>query len=174
MKYTSQRSKNQTLEVWSQAKWAQVEEETRTRALAAHTEEEAWEILVKQARSVLKHYSTSFFLVTRFLPPSTRAKVEVIYAAVRYPDEIVDSLSVSQVQRTLLLHQWEEQYDAALGAKTVRESLEYGAPGFIAGFAEVVRSKEIPIEHYRAFLDAMRMDVWPRKFETLDDLIENY
>ena len=33
---------------------------------------------------VLRAYSTSFFMVTRFLPSHKRAKVEAIYAAVRY------------------------------------------------------------------------------------------
>lgn len=180
MKYASKQMSirtgqtGQTGEVWSQAKWARIETETRDRALAAHTNEEAWEILVRPARSVLRNYSTSFFIVTRFLPPAKRAKVEAIYAAVRYPDEVVDTFPLSQVRRTVLLNEWEEHYDAALRAKTIRESLEYGAPVFVAAFADVVREAGIPPGHYHAFLDAMRLDVWPRRFETLDDLIENY
>src|SRR5262249_14019963 len=57
---------------------------------------------------------------------------------------------------------------------SIRESLESGAPCFVAAFAQVVRECGIPPEHYHAFLDAMRLDVWPRRFETLDDLIESY
>lgn len=167
-------SSAQPEEVWSQQRWQMLEQETRQRALAAHSDAETWEVLVKQARLVLKTYSTSFFIVTRFLPPAKRAKVEAIYAAVRYPDEVVDTFPLTQIQRTKLLDDWSEHYDAALRCRSLRQSLEQGAPCFVAAFAKVVRECGIPPEHYRAFLDAMRLDVWPRKFATLDDLIESY
>jgi phytoene synthase len=161
-------------EVWSQEEWERIERETRGRTLAAASEDERWEVLTRRARAVMRTYSTSFFIVTRFLPPAKRAQVEAIYAAVRYPDEIVDTFPLTQTQREKLLAEWEESYVAALRAKTIRESLEAGAPCFIAGFANVVRRTGIPREHYHAFLEAMRLDVWPRRFETLDDLIESY
>jgi 15-cis-phytoene synthase len=161
-------------EIWSREKWERVERETRERALAATTDEKAWEVLVKQSRAVLRTYSDSFYIVTRFLPAAKRARVEAIYAAVRYPDEIVDTFPLSQKRRAELLDDWEASYNSALLAKTIRGSLESGAPCFVAGFADVVRKTGIPAEHYRAFLDAMRLDVWPRRFETLEDLIESY
>jgi phytoene synthase len=161
-------------EVWSQDQWWQIELDTHRRALAANSDAEIWEILVRQSRAVLKKYSTSFFIVTRFLPPAKRAQVEAIYAAVRYPDEVVDSFPLTQMRQTRLLNEWAEYYDTALCCNSIRESLEYGVPCFVAGFAEVVRECRIPPEHYHAFLDAMRLDVWPRKFATLDDLIDSY
>ncbi len=174
-KWTTQNSSfTSTGEIWSREEWERIEQETSRRALAAASEDECWEVLTRQARAVMRTYSTSFFIVTRFLPPAKRAQVEAIYAAVRYPDEIVDTFPLTQTQRETLLAEWEERYVAALRAETIRESLEAGAPCFIAGFAEVVRRTDIPREHYRAFLDAMRLDVWPRWFETLDDLIESY
>jgi 15-cis-phytoene synthase len=160
--------------VWSQAEWWRIEEQTRARALAAHSEAEAWEIIVKQARAVLRTYSTSFFIVTRFLPPAKRAQVEAIYAAVRYPDELVDTFPLTQVQRSLSLQRWAEAYDTALGMDSLREMLEGQIPIFIASLAQVVRGAGIPPEHYHAFLEAMRLDVWPRRFATLDDLIDSY
>src|SRR5262245_10145921 len=161
-------------EVWVRSKWEQVERETRERALAAPSDEKAWDVLVKQARLVLRTYSDSFYIVTRFLPSGKRAQVEAIYAVVRYPDEIVDTFPIAQTDRAEMLDDWETRYDAALRERSIRESLRSGAPCFIAGFASVVRKTGIPHEHYRAFLDAMRLDVWPRRFETLDDLIESY
>jgi phytoene synthase len=171
---TDKPAQPKTEQVWTQARWRQLESETQQRALAANSDAEAWDVLVKQARAVLKTYSTSFFIVTRFLPPAKRAKVEAIYAAVRYPDEIVDSFPLTQVRRTELLDDWAEHYDAALRCNSIRQSLELGAPCFVASFAEVVRECGIPAEHYHAFLDAMRLDVRPRKFATLDDLIDSY
>jgi 15-cis-phytoene synthase len=161
-------------EIWSRAKWERVERETRVRALAAPSDEKAWQVLVKQSRVVLRTYSDSFFIVTRFLPADKRAQVEAIYAVVRYPDEIVDTFPIAQTHRAELLDDWETRYNSALRERSIRESLKSGAPCFVAGFADVVRNTGIPHEHYRAFLDAMRLDVWPRRFETLDDLIESY
>lgn len=169
-----QAGKSATSEVWSLAKWSEIDQETRRRAMSVGNDEESWEILARQARSVLRNYSTSFFIVTRFLPPQKRARVESIYAAVRYPDEIVDTFPLTQVEQAELLDRWALDYDAALRSSSVRESLQSGLPSFVAGFAQVIREAAIPPEHYHAFLDAMRLDIWPRRFETLDDLIESY
>jgi 15-cis-phytoene synthase len=160
--------------VWSEEQWQQLEAQMRRRVLAASTGDEAWEIVVRQARLVLRTYSTSFFIVTRFLPPAKRAQVEAIYAAVRYPDEIVDTFPLTPAQRGRLLDDWAQSYDAALQTNSIGEALAAGVPCFIASFAEVVRRAAIPPEHYHAFLDAMRLDVSPRQFATLDDLIESY
>lgn len=165
---------NAAPQIWSQAEWWRVEEQTRARALAATNEDEAWENIVKQARAVLRTYSTSFFIVTRFLPPAKRAQVEAIYAAVRYPDEVVDTFPLTQVQRSLSLQEWADQYDAALRMKSLRQMLEANVPVFVASFTRVVQQAGIPPEHYHAFMDAMRLDVWPRQFATLDDLIDSY
>ena len=64
------------------------------------------------------------------MPPAKRAKVEAVYAAVRYPDEVVDSFPLTQMQRAKLLDDWSEHYDAALRCRSLRQSLENGAPVF--------------------------------------------
>jgi phytoene synthase len=160
--------------LWDEKRWDRLDRKVRRAALAADSEERAWEILAKGARLVLKTYSTSFFLVTRFLPPRKRIQVEAIYAAVRYPDEIVDTFSLSPSQKSAMIGEWELRYAAALATKTIRESLETGAPVFIAGFVDVVRRTEIPHHYYHAFLNAMRMDIRPQGFETLEALIDEY
>ncbi|HEX8088398.1 MAG TPA: phytoene/squalene synthase family protein [Blastocatellia bacterium] len=159
---------------WSQQRWTQIERETRLLALAATTEEAAWDIIIRRARAVLRAYSTSFFIVTRFLPPVKRAKVEAIYAAVRYPDEIVDTFPIDKDEQTRRLCEWEAQYEESLKARSIKEALGKDIPCFLASFSSVVRDERIPHEHYRSFIEAMRRDVWPRRFGTLDDLIESY
>lgn len=161
-------------QLWSAADWQQVEAQTRTQTQTATTDLVAWEIIVKQARGVLRNYSTSFFVVTRFLPPHKRAQVEAIYAAVRYPDEIVDSFPLPPAQRAQLLDEWAAQYEIALRLPSLSAMLLADVPVFLACFAKVVQDAGIPPQHYRAFLDAMRLDVWPRGFRTLDDLIDSY
>ena len=160
--------------VWSLAQWRQLDAETRQRALAISPDDESWRYTAARARTVLKTYSTSFFIVTRFLPPAKRAQVEAIYAAVRYPDEVVDSFPLPLQERSPLLEEWAEGYEEALRTQTFREALRLGVPVFVAAFAKVVREAGIPHEHYRAFLEAMRLDLHPRPFATLDDLIDSY
>jgi phytoene synthase len=161
-------------EPWSQFRWERLDREMRAVALAARTEEAAWEIIIRHARAVMRAYTTSFFIVTRFLPAMKRARVEAIYAAVRYPDEIVDTFPLSEDRRQGLLADWEEGYEAGLAAGSIREALERGVPCFLASFTRVVRDAKVPPEHYRAFVEAMRRDVRPRAFTTLDDLIKSY
>jgi phytoene synthase len=166
--------KTKPVECWSQQRWNEIERETRRLALEAATEEAAWDIIIKRARMVLRTYSTSFFIVTRFLPPVKRAKVEAIYAAVRYPDEIVDTFPLEKEEQTRWLDRWAAQYDESLNVRSIKEALDKDIPCFLASFSAVVRGDLIPHEHYRAFIEAMRRDVQPRRFSTLDDLIESY
>jgi 15-cis-phytoene synthase len=161
-------------EVWSAEEWARVERLTRSRALRAGAEGSAWRVLNRQARRVMRAYTTSFFIVSRFLPRAKREEVEAVYAAVRYPDEVVDTFPLADRERRALLERWEEGYETGLASTSLAEALGRGVPCFLAAFTKVVRERRIPLEHYRAFLAAMRRDIAPRPFETLDDLIENY
>src|SRR5262245_53315106 len=77
---------------WSEQRWQALESETRKLALQTASEAEAWRLIVRRARYVMRSFTTSFFIVTRFLPVAKREQVEAVYAAVRYPDEIVDTL----------------------------------------------------------------------------------
>jgi phytoene/squalene synthetase len=122
---------------------------------------------------VMRAYSTSFFIVTRFLPPIKCAKVEAIYAAVRCPDEIVDTFPIKKDEQIRRLDLWAAQYEQSLNVRSIKEAIGKDTPCFLASFSTVVRDGMIPHEHYRSFIEAMRRDVCPRRFGTLDDLIES-
>ncbi len=157
----------------SQAHWE--DDFTRaTRQALAGTEEKALHVLTRMARGVLRRYSSSFFIVTRFLPPEKRAQVELIYAAVRYPDEVVDTFALAPEQKRELLARWRQAYSCALNESSVQAMLRRGIPPIVAGFAKVVRETGIPPQHYHEFLDAMEADIEPRRYATLEDLTENY
>jgi Squalene/phytoene synthase len=143
-------------EVWTLDEWRERERRTRERALRASSEEAAWRVLVREARAVMRAYTTSFFIVSRFLPRSKRDEVEAVYAAVRYPDEVVDTFPVERAARLRLLDEWADAYEAAVNSSSLTESLRGGVPAHLAGFTRVVRERAIPREHYRAFLEAMR------------------
>jgi 15-cis-phytoene synthase len=160
--------------VWSATEWSERERRARARALRCRSEQEAWRTLVRESRAVMRAFTTSFFVVSRFLPKSKRDEVEAVYAAVRYPDEIVDTFPLSTSERLRRLAEWRGHYEAGIGCASLREALERGVPAHLAGFTYVVRKRAIPVEHYRAFLDAMCLDVSPRPYRTLEDLIDSY
>lgn len=126
------------------------------------------------AKGVLRAYSTSFYLVTRFLPPHKRRQVETIYAAVRFPDELVDTFSQQGVDVRAELAAWGSDYEHALRAGGLREAVASGCNPYIAAFARLVRSRGIPVDYYRSFLQAMTSDLEPRSFRNLQDLVDNY
>lgn len=146
----------------------------RGRIVRADGEARAWANIVQAARTVLHAYSSSFFLVTRFLPPEKRGEVEVTYAAVRYPDEIVDSFMLAPEEKLTRLDGWQRDYGVALRAANLKEQVAAGTPWILCGFARVALRRGIPPEHYLAFLDAMRRDVQPSFFADFEELIGNY
>lgn len=160
--------------VWSVAEWDARERRARARALRSGSERAAWRVVVRESRAVMRAYTTSFFIVSRFLPRAKRDEVEAVYAAVRYPDEVVDTFPLDAPERLRLLDAWAAHYETGLACSSLAKALRGGAPVHLAGFTRVVGERAIPAAHYRAFLDAMRLDVNPRPFETLDDLIDSY
>ena len=161
-------------EVWTLDEWRVRERRARERALGAGAEREAWRVVVREARAVMRSYTTSFFIVSRFLPRAKRDEVEAVYAAVRYPDEVVDTFPLDAAARRQLLDEWADLYETGISSPSLTEALRRGVPSHLAGFTRVVRERAIPPEHYRAFLAAMRLDVTPRPFSSLADLIEAY
>jgi phytoene synthase len=159
---------------WSESHWRHLDEQMVRDACALPSEERIWKRIVQKARKTLKTYSTSFFMVTRFLPRFKREQVEVIYAAVRFPDEIVDTFTLDDQEKLDRLTGWREHYRAGLAGRSLRDRLQGGVPPFMAAFSRVVRRHNIPPEHYESFLDAMVADIHPRNYDSLDDLIENY
>lgn len=159
---------------WTHTEWLQLEQLTRRRVTRAANEGDSWHALTRAARGVLQNYSTSFFLVTRFLPAAKRRQVDVIYSAVRFPDEIVDTFPLNADERLTALREWRRAYDYALGLGDFRRAIADGISPWVAGFAHVARKNQIPPEHYHAFLDAMEADANPRDYRDLDDLIDNY
>ena len=164
--------KNNFMGEWTPNEWGNFERSYLTDLKSSI--EDGLNIAVKFSRKVLKTHSTSFFIVTRFLPKFMRDEVELVYGSVRFPDEIVDSFNIENDEKKILLSNWRNKYRLALETNSFEESINKDVPILLAGFTEVVKKYSIPTNYYESFLDAMELDVEPRDFENTDDLINNY
>ncbi len=167
-------SRNWTERTWTEEAWKEREIAVLSRIERAGGDAAAWQIGRRAARSVLRNYSTSFFLVTRFLPSAKRDQVDAIYAAVRYPDEIVDTFPLDSAAKLARISAWRSAYRRSLSASSCGEAIRAGVPLFLALFSDVVRRNGIPHDFYESFLDAMSADAQPSAYASLDDLIDNY
>jgi len=160
--------------VWTEEDWRRLQQRAAAVLLRCPDVRPARGAVAHLARKVMRRYTSSFHLVTRFLPGDKRRDVELIYANVRYPDEVVDTFPLSSDERLERLDRWGSAYERALVAASPRDAVEAGAPALLACFAELVRDHCIPPEHYRAFLAAMRADVAPRRYADMQALIDGY
>ena len=78
--------------LWELSEWISLEKKTISKIASTKNEKKSYKICKTLGKKILKNYSNSFFTVTRFLPKAKRDLVEIIYASVRFPDEIVDTL----------------------------------------------------------------------------------
>jgi len=164
--------KNSFMGEWTPNEWGNFEESYLNDLKSSSGN--SLDVAVKFSRKVLKTHSTSFFIVTRFLPKFMRDEVELVYGSVRFPDEIVDSFDIKNDEKKVLLSNWRNKYRLALESGSFEDSINKDVPILLAGFTEVVKKYSIPPSYYESFLDAMELDVEPRDFEDTDDLINNY
>jgi len=164
--------KNSFMGEWTPSEWGNFEESYLNDLKSSSGT--SLDVAVKFSRKVLKTHSTSFFIVTRFLPKFMRDEVELVYGSVRFPDEIVDSFDIKNYEKKELLSNWRNKYRLALESGSFEDSINKDVPILLAGFTEVVKKYSIPSSYYESFLDAMELDVEPRDFEDTDDLINNY
>lgn len=164
--------KNSFMGEWTPNEWGNFEESYLNDLKSSSGN--SLNVAVKFSRKVLKTHSTSFFIVTRFLPKFMRDEVELVYGSVRFPDEIVDSFDIKNDEKKVLLSNWRNKYRLALESGSFEDSINKDVPILLAGFTEVVKKYSIPSSYYESFLDAMELDVEPRNFENTDDLIDNY
>ena len=160
--------------LWDYNEWQDLESKVSKKILASKDQEEAFQIGKKMGKKILKNYSNSFFTVTRFLPKEKRDLVEIIYASVRYPDEIVDTFDMSNVKKNQLLDSWKEQFIASKTFSSITKSVDSGIPTIISCYRKAAIEKSIPDEYYISFIEAMRKDIEISEYKKMEDLIDDY
>ena len=95
-------------------------------------------------------HGKTYYLATLLLPPAKRPYVHALYGFARHADEIVDNLdsSLSTAEKERVLEEWGAGF---LGGE--------GDGALLPAVHDTVRRWDIPLEHFRAFLASMRMDL---------------
>lgn len=111
-----------------------------------------------------KKYSMRYYLATRVLPKRVRYTVEILYAFVRIPDEIIDTeyknnLPAGLVALSEFEKKWEQVWDG-----TATDNL------FLNICKDVFVTYNIPFEYSIAFLKAMKQDATVSRYDTYHDL----
>ena len=107
-------------------------------------------------------HGKTYYLATLLLPPAKRPYVHALYGFARHADEIVDNLdsSLSTAEKERVLEEWGAGF---LGGE--------GDGALLPAVHDTVRRWDIPLEHFRAFLASMRMDLTVVEYATFEDLM---
>jgi phytoene synthase len=160
--------------LWGFSEWKFLEEKVSSEIINSDYENKAFYIGKKMGKKILKNYSNSFFTVTRFLPKHKRDLVEIIYASVRYPDEIVDTFDLNPKDKNVLLDNWKEKFIESKKYSSIIESVKAGIPSIISCYRKAASNTNIPDEYYLSFIEAMRKDIEISEYKNMDKLIEDY
>lgn len=114
--------------------------------------------------AITKQYATSYYFGTRKLPFTTRQWVYVLYAFVRYPDNLVDEPAPG-TDPAIELAAWRKKWVAA------RDQGDQSEP-ILRSFALLRSGFSIPDTWIDAFLDVMEWDTYVEGYSSFDDLTD--
>ncbi|CAB5039790.1 MAG: phytoene/squalene synthase family protein [Actinobacteria bacterium] len=119
----------------------------------------------ERCRELNAAHGKTYYLATLLLPPAKRPFVHALYGFARYADEIVDDLSstLSEQEKADWLGSWCERFFDDLRRGHSEDPV-------CRAVVDTVLRWDIPIEHFEAFLDSMRMDLTVTEYATYDDL----
>jgi 15-cis-phytoene synthase len=107
-------------------------------------------------------HGKTYYLATLLLPPAKRPYVHALYGFARYADEIVDDPAspASAAEKAAQLERWSACFLRGEGDDSTLPAVH-----------DTIRRWGIPLEHFRSFLDSMRMDLTVTEYATFADLM---
>lgn len=121
---------------------------------------------VKICKDMTRAYGTSYFLSTYFFPKKLREATWVLYAFVRYPDEIVDNIEKDPAAASEKLDAWISDWHRAYGG-------DLEVHPVLRANAILWKEYNIPFEYSTEFFTAMKSDTVKNNFDTYTEL-ESY
>lgn len=117
-------------------------------------------------KKMTKQYGTSYFISTYFFPKSLRERTWILYAFVRYPDEIVDNEEKDLNIAKKRIQEWKNEWAKAYNKETITSPV-------LRANAILWKECSIPFEYSDVFLDGMLKDTEKNRYETYKEL-EDY
>jgi phytoene synthase len=119
---------------------------------------------LKNPRIFQQKYSMRYYLATRILPKRVRSTVELLYAFVRIPDEIIDTEYKDNLAEGLIaLSQFEDTWQN-IWKNNSSDNL------FLTACKSMFIKHKIPFEHSLDFFSAMKQDATVSRYATYHDL----
>lgn len=122
---------------------------------------------VDLCKKITRQYGTSYFLSTYFFPKTIREKTWILYAFVRYPDEIVDTQEKDTKEAYKKLSEWKKSWEKVYAGENE------GVHPILEANALLWKESSIPFEYSSLFLDAMFRDTDKNRYSTYEEL-ESY
>lgn len=119
-------------------------------------------------KKIEKHFGTSYYVATRFLPKRKRYATYTLYAFFRLPDEIVDTEKLLPKDAEKELDDFIAYWNTAKTGKV--DCLDPDWSMVINSAAFVHKEFSIPFEPSDLFLQAMRMDLYKTRYESYSEL----
>lgn len=138
-------------------------------------------------KEIQKRYSVTYYNSTRFFPAAIREEVRVLYAFLRYPDEVVDNpeinLSTEQIAAELdaiaskVKQRWfgenkivnAEEIKVRLNMKK-EFSLTLYEDLILFKFVELAKIRDFEYAWVEAFFDSMKMDLSVNRYDNFQQL----
>lgn len=120
---------------------------------------------VKICKDMTRAYGTSYFLSTYFFPRKLREATWVLYAFVRYPDEIVDNIEKDPTVAAATLDAWISDWNRAYNG-------DLDVHPVLRANAILWKQYDIPFEYSTTFFGAMKSDTVKNTFNTYAELEE--
>jgi 15-cis-phytoene synthase len=117
----------------------------------------------ERCRKLNAAHGKTYYLATLLLPAAKRPYVHALYGFARYADEIVDDLdsTLTAGEKARWLEDW--------GSRFLKG--EHDDVGVLPAIHDTIARWHLPMEHFEAFLDSMRMDLEVTQYQTFDDLM---
>lgn len=121
-------------------------------------------------QKIFKQGSTTYYLSSVFFPANKRADVGKLYSFVRTADNYVDALPARPERLLALEQQWLEALDDPLFSTAVHAS-DNTDTRIVKNIVYVSRKYSFEPQLIADFLSAMKADINPRPYQTLDDTL---
>jgi len=125
---------------------------------------------VSECCQIHRRFGKSFYMGTRILPQDQRRATCILYAFLRYPDEIVDTLWTQDEDRARSeLLSWKDKWRSYYNDQEVAE-LNKQERSILRANKYIFEKYRIPFEYSQSFFDSMLLDTTKKTYKSYQEL----